>query len=737
MTTYTFDGLSAFEFELLAKDLLESELGIALESFGQGPDKGIDLRHSRNRKKHLIVQCKHYLRSDFRDLERIMKSEKEKVAELAPKRYILCTSMSMSPARKDKLVRAMAPFLASPQDIYGMEDLNGLVRKFPAVERTHFKLWLTSTEVLRRLLNSGLYEETAASLAEITASSRKYVPNQSFARAMEILEKSHNCVISGIPGIGKTTLAEVVVSQYLNEGYQAFRLWGSVEDAWKVFVGDEKQIFFYDDFLGQTALVGLAKNEDSRLVLFMKQVAAMKNKRFVLTTREYILNRALQTYGKLADGELNMVKSMILLEDYTKAIRARILYNHLYFSQLPQNVVVAFTQPQVYRPIIEHRNFNPRLIGAMIDLSRQPEDPQGFVGEFMTNLNNPWRVWDVAFSEHLEPSAQDLLLVLTTLPAEVSLEVLRRAFEAFEGVRGVRLPRERKAYEFERAVKLLDGTFIRTKRRDGWTVGGFQNPSIRDYMEAWLRAHPGDVLDLLNGASIAEQPLYLRGLVEPGLPLVRAYRRTFGTRLSVAPESILFATGEAVEGAQGPEALSEMRQLAAELQHALIGDDEISVASAVRIVRLVTDGKLPGEGRGGELYRSLRKRALGIESWDTLEDFEELTEFISDEGDVSEEDVERIRVQFGDWFKDMDDLDYDDWSQALTDLEQAVDIAGRLGVKPSGVDRIRSEFEERLSEQVGHDEDDDESYRYSGWSHRDDGDAAITAMFESLRDRAG
>jgi len=47
MTNYDFTQcLSPIDFELLSKDLLEAELGIQLENFSEGRDKGIDLRYA-------------------------------------------------------------------------------------------------------------------------------------------------------------------------------------------------------------------------------------------------------------------------------------------------------------------------------------------------------------------------------------------------------------------------------------------------------------------------------------------------------------------------------------------------------------------------------------------------------------------------------------------------------------------------------------------------------------------
>jgi hypothetical protein len=61
MARYNFTStLSPLDFELLSKDLLEAELGIRLENFREGRDKGIDLRYAPQRGQGLIVQCKRY-----------------------------------------------------------------------------------------------------------------------------------------------------------------------------------------------------------------------------------------------------------------------------------------------------------------------------------------------------------------------------------------------------------------------------------------------------------------------------------------------------------------------------------------------------------------------------------------------------------------------------------------------------------------------------------------------------
>src|SRR5438067_12274918 len=153
MPTYDFTTLSPIDFELLVRDLLQREFGFTLESFKPGKDQGIDLRRFTAPRNTLVVQCKHYagsgLNALLRDLER---EEASKVRRLKPKRYVIATSVPLSPANKQTICGIFAPFCKSAGDVYGCDDLNNLLGKNPDVERQHLKLWITSATVLESII---------------------------------------------------------------------------------------------------------------------------------------------------------------------------------------------------------------------------------------------------------------------------------------------------------------------------------------------------------------------------------------------------------------------------------------------------------------------------------------------------------------------------------------------------------------------------------------------------------
>lgn len=148
MSEYDFRSLSGYDFQLLARDLLQAEQGVRLESFSVGPDSGIDFRYE-DTDTRLVVQCKHYADSGFKVLASVLRrKERPKIDALAPTRYILATSVSLTPGRKNQLKDILRPHCLKLQDIYGREDLNNLLADNPDIERRHFKLWLTSAAVL-------------------------------------------------------------------------------------------------------------------------------------------------------------------------------------------------------------------------------------------------------------------------------------------------------------------------------------------------------------------------------------------------------------------------------------------------------------------------------------------------------------------------------------------------------------------------------------------------------------
>lgn len=120
-----------------------------------------------------------------------------------------------------------------------------------------------------------------------------FVQNGAFPRAQGILDKTKVLVISGVPGIGKTTLAEMLLYAHLEQGYEPVVIQAEVREGKNLFGSHKRQVFYFDDFLGQTFLgenrFPGGMNNDVALVDFVEMIKATEKSRFILTTREHPL----------------------------------------------------------------------------------------------------------------------------------------------------------------------------------------------------------------------------------------------------------------------------------------------------------------------------------------------------------------------------------------------------------------------------------------------------------------
>ena len=513
LPTYNFSQISHFEFEELCRDLLQAELDRALELFTQGPDGGIDIRclgTPGDGEGTMIAQCKRWDERAYKDLlSHLKRDELPKVKKLAPDRYILMTSVGLTPHRKQEIVKALEPWVHTEDDVLGVDDLTGLLARHPDVERRHLKLWLTSTEVLDALLNSDIATRSEAAIEHAQRQLRLWVENPSFDRARDMLEETNVCVISGAPGIGKTMLADILLYGYTARGFQPVAISADIDEGERAWRAHQKQVFYYDDFLGHVTYgeVHLGKNEDSRLARFLERVRNSEDKKLILTTREYILSEALTRYRGISEADLDRNKNVVSLEDYSRDIRAKILYNHLVFSEIPQDHKATLVHEGKYWDVIKHRNYNPRIIDHAVNiLDVKRVSPREFISNFLDVLDNPAEVWEQAYVS-LSKMARYVLLAVASLPSQVLLEDVRVAVKSLAS-------EEFDPAEFKSAVSMVEGTFLdlaeaRPGRGRRERVVTIRDPSVHDYLWSRLEAREGEGEELLNAAVFFEQCVVL------------------------------------------------------------------------------------------------------------------------------------------------------------------------------------------------------------------------------------
>ncbi len=609
MTSYDFRVLSPIDFEGLVRDLLQKELSVTLESFKAGKDLGIDFRFTTDESKTLVVQCKHYVESGFGKLLHDLESkELTKIKALKPCRYIVATSVPLSPVQKDAVTKALSPYIRNSSDVFGKEDLNNLLGKYPSVVRQTIKLWLTSLPILEEVLHAGVYNMSREELLRIKKHAKLYVQNESFKEAARILSRHNFCIIAGIPGIGKTILAEMLVLHYSRAGYDVVKVSEDIGEAWKLVQPQTRRVFYYDDFLGQTSFSEkLNKNEDQRIIDFIHTVRKSTGVKLILTTREYILQQTYQRYEKLDRQGFSVEKCVIDLAKYTRMNRAKILFNHVFFSDLPARYRDCLLQDRKYLTIIDHPNYSPRIVQLLTDRARLREvQPSDYMTLFTGSMDNPLSIWQHAFAKHLSQAACNLLLVLVSMPYEAFLSDVKIAYEAYNNTYSKHFGSVLGPQDFRSALKELDGDFLVYEREGSNILVRYGNPSVRDFVKHYLTSDTTEITLLIKAIAFFEQLNSLWSWMDKGGgtgAVRRAFREDSPWAASMVRKAMTSPPCRIIRVSRAGVTRREHRPLKLEAKLALIA--EIGTDCCGLLLDLVRDmlPSLEGEMRDRDLDR--------------------------------------------------------------------------------------------------------------------------------------
>lgn len=514
MSNYDFRNLlSFFEFECFSRDLINAHEGLDLANFAEGRDGGIDLRYTQSKGNTVIVQAKRY--KDYAELKSELKKEVTKVKSLNPQRYMITTSVDLTPANKQEIITLFSPYIKNENDIWAKQDLNKYLAQHIEVEQKYYKLWLASTNVLNNILNKNIVNWTGFEKEEIKDTVRTYVMNDSFNDALTKLLENRYVVISGEPGIGKTTLARVLIVHLLSDkftdkenptNFEEFYYTNSnIDDFAKVMQTGKRQVFFYDDFLGKIALEQGEKNFDSRIVSFIKACQREKDKLFILATREYILQQGLARYSCFHEGKgIEMSKCVVDMGKYTRFVRAQILYNHLVANEIPQDYINAILDDKNYLKLIDHPHYSPRIIETFLTNGTHEHcKPEEYFGKIKGFFDHPDSVWLDAFNR-LSSIQQEALLVLATMERTVMYDLWKEAYMYFFK----RVHHETnylKETEWNETVKVLQNNFIKIGNDRGKLHVDFHNPGVNDVLTRYISSDNTIINLLLENAYFIEQ----------------------------------------------------------------------------------------------------------------------------------------------------------------------------------------------------------------------------------------
>jgi hypothetical protein len=515
MLDYDFAKLNDKEFEAFGIDLLSQYLQQRIERFKAGKDAGVDGRYFSSRNEEVVVQCKQWSGTGIDALVRQLKSvEAPKLDILRPKRYLLVTSLPLSRKNKTDIQSALLPWIKLQSDIFGREDLNYILGKFPEVEERHYKLWFTSVNIMLRLHNASIKGRSEFKISEAEIFAPKYVITSAHSEAVKKLETIKTIIITGEPGIGKSTLAEQVALQYLLKGFEICCIANSPDEAEAVWQNNTRQLFYFDDFLGRNYFVALEHHQDSHIVGLIKRIRNDASKRFILTSRTTVLNRGKSLSDLFRIENLNRNEYELKVDALTLLDKARILYNHLWYSDLDKSYVQELYTKARYLSIAQHRNYNPRLIAFITDSYKvQGISPENYWQYIQSTVQNPTDIWAHVFDNQLNASVRLLVRLIVFNGRDISEEEIQGAYSAYAHLDAIKTT---PVDDFEVAVRLATGSVLNRIVSELTNSVSFSvfNPSLGDFV---IHRYKKDPIEVAACLTALQTHASLRNLLALGL----------------------------------------------------------------------------------------------------------------------------------------------------------------------------------------------------------------------------
>lgn len=493
MPKYEFHNcLDPERFEHFSCAVISVRENRTFQRFSAGKDGGIDGLYCSEDGK-IILQAKRIQTSKGKLLS-IMRNEGLKAKYLNADRYILVLSMSISNVGlKDEICDLFQGAIKDTQDIITCEDLNGYLEdsKYKQVELAYQELWLKSSNVLSQLLydniNKGVLQKIEGHLRRIEEAVKTYVPSAFFYDALKMLQTKQYVMLSGEPGVGKTTTAYNLAHYFAErEGYEQIFVVENIEEIYQLNDSNKKQVFVLDDFWGRIkfSMNYVDVNWEKRLLNILDDIKYFRNSLLIITTREFVLQQGIRCYTEVGE-RCEHEKILIDMNAHTLIQKAEILFQHVYQSNLDWDYVYIIYLRN--KEIIEHPNFNPRIISYFCkNISTEGKSIWEYFAEIKRFMSAPYKYWDDTL-RNLSAGAKYICFALEMSEEAILLSELEKTFLGIVEYGFEQVNRE----DFSSYIKEQQDMFIyvyECDEEDEMAVD-FINHSLRDFFEKYIIKH--------------------------------------------------------------------------------------------------------------------------------------------------------------------------------------------------------------------------------------------------------
>lgn len=499
---YDLHRLGWNSFQQLCLTIAREVLGQTVQSFLDSNDAGRDGAFAgswtpatgETLSGKFVIQCKYSSKANQLLTRSAMAGEIPKVRKLVDDGlcdvYVLMTNAGVSAKQEAQIRTELIDAGAKHVLIYGPTWIEDQIR-----DNTRLRMLVPRVYGLgdlSQILDERAYAQARAVLESLREDLAKVVITDSYRKAVSALDEHGFVLLIGEPAAGKTTIASMLAMAAADKWKSSVLKLADpakVVERWNV--DEPSQFFWIDDAFGVTQYESpLVQGWNHSLA----QVKTMLRQgvKIVMTSRNYIYNRARHDLKESAFPLLSESQVVIDVHDLSVLERQQILYNHLKLGKQS----VAFRSD--IKPHLEDMAAHPRFIP---ETARRIADPlftkDLYVGEYHLR-------------QFVEKREQLLLEVIQGLDvnskAALGLIYMRKDHLespiTLQGTEAQALERLGSTLgECITALDALNGSLVTNVQVDDQPVWRFKHPTIGDAYAATLAFSPDLLGIFLSGSS--------------------------------------------------------------------------------------------------------------------------------------------------------------------------------------------------------------------------------------------
>lgn len=499
---YDLHRLGWNSFQQLCLTIAREVLGQTVQSFLDSNDAGRDGAFAgswtplpgQHFSGNFVIQCKFSSKAGSLLTKSGITDEIPKVRKLVSDGlcdvYILMTNAGVSGKQEAQIKAALSDAGVKNVLICGSTWIEDQIR-----ESTRLRMLVPRVYGLgdlSQILDQRAYAQARAVLESLRDDLAKVVITESYRKAVNALDEHGFVLLIGEPAAGKTTIASMLAMAAADKWKSSVLKLADpakVVERWNV--DEPSQFFWIDDAFGVTQYESPLVHGWNHSLAQVKTMLR-RGAKIVMTSRDYIYNRARQDLKESAFPLLGESQVVIDVHDLSDLEKQQILYNHLKLGKQTAEFRATI------QPHLEYMAAHPRFIP---ETARRIADPV---------FTNDLYLSKYHLGEFVEKREQLLLEVIQGLDASskaaLGLIYMRKDYLEspimLQGSEPHAIDRLSSTLgECIQALDALDGSLVTHMHVDDQPVWRFKHPTIGDAYAATLAFSPDLLGIFLSGSS--------------------------------------------------------------------------------------------------------------------------------------------------------------------------------------------------------------------------------------------